>query len=168
MRAYRGLRRQRGFTYLWLLLGLALGAAALAAVGERSAQAVHREREAELEFRGREIARALAAYWAATPGAGKLPPSLEVLVEDRRGLTPRHHLRRLYSDPFTGLPDWVLVKNADGGIEGVHSRSEAWALRIVDMAPSPTQRRLRESDRLFRYDDSGATPPAPSSSAPNT
>lgn len=154
-RQYGPAQAQAGFTYLWLLFALAIGAAGLAVVGQRNAQAVKREREAELIFRGQEIARALAAY-AAPPGDGKLPRKLEDLVEDRRGPSPRHHLRRLYTDPFTGAPDWVLLTGADGGIEGVHSRSDALALRTIDIPPSTTGAPPKESDRLFRFDDKEA------------
>ena len=90
--------RQSGFTYLWLLFALAAGAAGLAALGERASMAVQREREAELMFRGQQIAQAISAYRAATPGAVKaLPLSLQELLEDRRSERPLRHLRQLYS-----------------------------------------------------------------------
>ena len=142
--------RQRGFTYLWLLFILAAGAAGLAAIGQRASTAVQRDREAELMFRGHEMARALAAYWSATPGAAKsLPTSLQELLEDRRGTLPVRHLRRVYADPFTGQPDWVLVTTDDGKVSGIHSRANVPALRSIDLPkPQPGARAL-VSDRVF-------------------
>ncbi|MEJ6005720.1 type II secretion system protein [Paucibacter sp. AS339] len=102
--------KSRGFTYLWLLFVIALGGVALAALGQRQQTLQQREREAELRFRGTAIAQALASYAHATPaGANPLPQRLEDLLEDRRSGATRRHLRRLYADPFTGRPDWVLL-----------------------------------------------------------
>ena len=150
-RRHGALRKvQRGFTYLWLLFVLAAGAAGLAAIGQRASISVQRDREAELMFRGHEIAHALAAYWSATPGNVKsLPASLQDLLEDRRGALTIRHMRRLYADPFTGQPDWVLVTTDDGKISGVRSRSDVVALRSLDL-PTPTPgARARVSDRTF-------------------
>jgi len=142
--------RQRGFTYLWLLFILAASAAGLAAIGQRASIAVQRDRETELMFRGHEIAHALAAYRSATPGAAKsLPTSLQELLEDRRGTLPVRHLRRVYADPFTGQPDWVLVMTDDDRVAGVHSRASVVALRSIDLPkPKPGTRAL-VSDRVF-------------------
>ena len=144
---------QRGFTYLWLLFILAAGAAGLAAIGQRASVAVQRDREAELVFRGHEIARALGGYLVATPGDAKsLPASLQDLLEDRRGPVPIRHLRRIYADPFTGLPDWVLVTTEDGKVAGIRSRANVPALRSVDLPrPKPGARAL-VSDRVFMAD----------------
>ena len=144
---------RRGFTYLWLLLVLAVGAAGLAALGERASMAVQREREAELMFRGQQIASAIAAYRAASlNGTQQLPAALKDLLEDRRTERPMHHLRQLYADPFTGQPDWALVTTGEGRIAGVRSRSDAPALRVIDLPiPEPGQR-ARVSDRLFMAD----------------
>lgn len=149
--------RQRGFTYLWLLFVLAAGAAGLAALGARTSTAVQRDREAELMFRGGEIARALAAYQAATPDETKvLPATLRDLLVDERGARTMHHLRRLYVDPFTGKADWELIKTNDGRITGVRSRAAVRALRTVDLpVPEPGKNAL-VSDRLFM-----ASPPDP-------
>lgn len=127
---------ERGFTHLWLLFMLAAGAAGLAAIGQRHSVAVQRDREAGLMFRGHAIAHAIAAYWSATPGEVKsLPTALADLLEDRRGAQVIHHLRRLYADPFTGQPDWVLVSTDEGRIAGLHSRADVFALRSVDLPP---------------------------------
>ena len=141
---------QRGFTYLWLLFILAAGAAGLAAIGQRASTAVQRDREAELMFRGHEIARALAAYWLATPGAARsLPTSLQELLEDRRGTLPLRHLRRVYADPFTGQPDWRLVTTDDDKISGVRSRANVVALRSLDLPNPWSGSRALVSDRVF-------------------
>ncbi len=155
-------RCQRGFTYLWLLFVLAIGATGAAALGERASKAVHREREAELMFRGQAIARALSAYEAATPGDAKvLPTTLDDLLEDRRGLQPAYHLRRLYADPFTGRPDWVLIKNDAQRIEGVRSRAAIAALRVVDLPPPGPGRVVLVSDRVFTVTQAAADKPSP-------
>ncbi len=116
----------RGFSYLGLLFFIALTAAALAALGQRWSMAAQRERERELLFRGQAIVRAIESYAAATPGRPAYPQRLEDLLEDRRGQRPRHHLRQLYADPFTGQADWALIPAPPPmlGFLGVHSQSE--------------------------------------------
>jgi hypothetical protein len=105
---------------------------ALAAVVENLGVGLQREREAELLWRGGEIARALNRYHAVpVNGASRYPAMLEELVEDRRLADPRYHLRRLYLDPYSGRADWALLRDEQGGIVGVHSRSTAPALARV-------------------------------------
>jgi type II secretory pathway pseudopilin PulG len=144
---------ERGFSYLLLLFLVLLSGVALAALGENVTVGVQREREAELLWRGTEIARALARYHAVpVSGASRYPATLEELVEDRRLADPRYHLRRLYLDPYTGRADWVLLRDEQGGIVGIHSRASAVALARVDVpsvdsggtAPSndPARRRV--------------------------
>lgn len=123
-------RRQRGATYLLLLFMLAVMAAGMAALGTRWAVAAQREREAELLFRGTQFSRALASWRDATPaGQPAAPMQLEELLQDTRGPVPRHHLRRLFTDPFTGQADWELLRGEDGRISALASRSRQPALR---------------------------------------
>lgn len=157
---------QRGFSYLAVLFLVAMTAAGLAALGQAWSTAAQRERERELEFRGAEIARAIAAYARATP-PGQYPVALEDLLDDRRGPVPRHHLRRLYADPFTGQPDWVLVPEPaqPGRFSAVRSRSTQPLLRA--MAPDGSPARKAE-DRLFSaqgYDSASGQPTAPAAAA---
>lgn len=56
-------------------------------------QMVKREKEAELVFRGQQYARAIALF--TRKYANALPPTLDVLVEQR-------FLRKKYKDPITG------------------------------------------------------------------
>ncbi len=124
--------RSRGFTYLLLLFGLALGAAALGVAAPSWQAAMQREREAELLFRGAEFARALAAYRdASAAGAAATPQRLEDLIEDARASPARHHLRRVYVDPFTAQADWALVREDAGGIVAVHSTARLPTLRRI-------------------------------------
>lgn len=148
---------QRGFTYLWLLFVLAAGAGGLAGLGQRASAAVQRDREAELMFRGHEIARAISAYWAATPGTVKaLPASLQDLLDDRRSPRSLRHLRRLYVDPFTGKNDWVLITTSDGRISGVHSRATVVAMRVADLPAAALGQQWLVSDRAFIYSEPAA------------
>ncbi len=119
-------RLSSGYTYLGLLFMLALGGAGLARYGEVAATAAQRERERELLFRGEELQHAIEAYARATPaGHGRWPRTLHELLEDKRHPKPRHHLRRIYTDPFTGRADWALLPAPGGesGFAGVHSVS---------------------------------------------
>jgi len=162
--------RERGFTFLWLIFMLAVVAAGLAAIAQPISLAARRDREAELMFRGNEIAHALSSYWAATPGnARQLPLTLDELVEDRRAARVLHHLRRVYADPFTGHPDWVLVTTVDGRISAVHSRSTAAALRVVDLPPQPDGQTQAVSARIFAFDTvlhAGPASPASAAASP--
>ncbi|MEF8700885.1 MAG: type II secretion system protein [Candidatus Accumulibacter sp. UW26] len=128
-RIHRGVS---GYTYLGVLLLVAISAAAMVAYAQNWATVARREKEKELIFRGEEIRRAIAAYVVASGNqTQRLPRSLADLLADRRGAMPRYHLRRLYADPFTGQPDWVLlIAPGEGGIVGVRSRSPLRAFHI--------------------------------------
>lgn len=116
--------RQQGLGYLAVLFWLALASLALTGEGLLWSMQRQRDREEELLFIGDEMRRAIGRYHDATPAEPKrYPPSLDVLVQDRRFLPPRRHLRRIYADPMTGKPAWGLVLGADGGVTGVYSTS---------------------------------------------
>jgi type II secretory pathway pseudopilin PulG len=127
-----GTARSRGFTYVWLLVAVAIMAAGLAAIGEVASTAAKREKEAELLFVGDQFARAIAEYHASSPGAPQYPQKLEDLLADNRYPNARRYLRRIYPDPITGRPDWGLVRGPGGGIMGVHSQSTARPLKTAN------------------------------------
>lgn len=117
------MRRQRGFTYLWLLFAVAGMGLLLAAASQSWETVARREKEAELLFVGDQFARAIAAYHERSPGAAKqYPAKLEDLVEDTRFPVPQRHLRKIFRDPVSNGTEWGLVK-AGGRIVGVHSLS---------------------------------------------
>ena len=126
MRSGKSKARARGYTYLAMLVAVAVISAGLAATGEVWSHASKREKEAELLFVGQQFRQAIAFYYEQSPGNGKqYPAKLEDLLEDKRFPSPRRHLRKLYADPITGQPDWGLIEAPGGGIMGVHSRSGA-------------------------------------------
>ena len=114
-------RPQAGFTYLLLLFAMAIGGIGLAALGEQARQRALREQEAELRFRGEEIARAIASYVDAGPvGSRPLPRTVDDLLEDRRSGRPVRHLRQLRSDPLGG--GWVWLAPGEAGCTGAAPR----------------------------------------------
>jgi type II secretory pathway pseudopilin PulG len=115
---------QRGFTYLGLLIIIAVMGAGLAAFGQLYSHASQREKERELLFVGSQFRNAIASYYNKSPGAKVYPKKLEDLVEDKRFPMPQRHLRRVYSDPMTGKAEWGMVEAPGGGFMGVHSLSE--------------------------------------------
>jgi type II secretory pathway pseudopilin PulG len=120
-----GRRKQQGFTYLALMIVVAVGGAVLASIGELTSHAMQRDKEAELLFVGQQYREAIAAYYERSPGGAKrYPGKLEDMLQDTRYPTAQRYLRRPYPDPITGKADWGLVQAPDGGIMGVYSLSE--------------------------------------------
>lgn len=161
-----GAPNQRGFSYLAVLFLVALTAAGLARLGQAWSTAAQRERERELEFRGGEIAAAIASYQrAAGTEPAPYPASLQDLLRDDRGPQVRHHLRRLYADPLTGQPDWVLVPDPmnTARFRAVHSRSDAALLRRFTPDGQPL---AKASDWLFDPLAAATRQPAAAASAP--
>lgn len=116
--------RARGFTYIGLLILVALMGVALAGTGVVWHTESRRAKERELLFAGDQIRRAIGLYYERTPGAKQFPQTLEDLLLDRRYPNTQRYLRRVYRDPLTGETDWGLVRGPQGGIVGVHSLSE--------------------------------------------
>lgn len=129
-------RGEHGWVLLALLFILAALGAGMAAVGTVWTTAAQREKEAELLFVGEQYRRAIESYQRRGHGAEKpYPPSLEELLLDRRFPMPVRHLRRLYPDPMTGRPEWGLMRDAQGGIVGVHSLAEVAPMKTAGFAP---------------------------------
>lgn len=124
--------RQRGFTYLGLIILVAIlgmvGAAGLKLGSLLQRQAAE---QALLDI-GAQFSDALYSYAAATPpGQPQQPPTLEALLRDPRVPQLRRHLRRRFVDPITGRADWGLVyQPGSNGIIGVHSLSVDKPLKV--------------------------------------
>ena len=113
---------QSGFTYLGVLLAVALIGLGLVTASEVWMTVAHRHKLEQLEFAGQQYAQAIGSYYESTPGAAKqYPRSLEDLLEDRRFPSPRRHLRRIYLNPFETGQQWEVVAGTGGGIAGVRA-----------------------------------------------
>ncbi|WP_243632209.1 type II secretion system protein [Parazoarcus communis] len=161
MRRGSARQRQAGYGYLLVLFLIAALGLGLAHTGEAWSRLAQREKETELLYRGADIARAIARYRALSPeGSPAWPQSLQDLIQDRRFPYSVRHLRRVWRDPFTGEPDWELVR-AGGGIVGLRSRSGLVPLRTHGLPPEldPTAAQARRyADWVFR--------PVPGNDAP--
>ena len=153
---------QNGFTFLGLLIIIAIMGAGLAAAGGLYSHGAQRDKERELLFVGNQFRAAVESYYRRSPGAAAFPKSLDELVEDKRFPMPQHHLRRLYADPLTGKPDWAVVEAPGGaGIMGVHSRSQAAPVKSgnFDARDAAFEGAARYSDWQFVYQPPQPPPP---------
>ena len=124
-------RSQAGFTYLTVMFVIAILLGGLAIVGETWETSARREKEAELLFIGNQYRRAIGLYYTSTPGVVKrYPRTLEDLIKDPRQPNTQRHIRKLFPDPLTGK-EWMVIKGADGGVQGVYSPSEQAPLKIA-------------------------------------
>jgi len=112
--------RERGFTYMGLLMAIAIIGIGLTAASEVWVTTARRQKMAELEWVGAQFQQAIGSYYESSPGSVKVyPAGVDDLLEDRRYLSMRRHLRAVYLNPFTGKADWEWVLAAGGGLRGV-------------------------------------------------
>jgi type II secretory pathway pseudopilin PulG len=93
---------QDGYAMAALLVAIAVMAVLMTMAMPVWNTQAKREKEAELVFRGEQYARAIALYQRKF--ANSLPPSVDVLVNDK-------YLRKKYKDPVTG-GDFQLLSGA--------------------------------------------------------
>lgn len=157
--------RQRGVTYLALLLAAAITSAAMAAGMTVWSQTQRRERETQLLWAGGQIRLAIAAYGRAAGDVdNRWPRALEDLLLDPRSPAPRRHLRQIYDDPMTRSTDWGLVRNAQGRIVGVYSRAEGRPLKTGRFAAADSAFEQAEHYTDWRFTavpDNGLLDPPP-------
>lgn len=130
-------KRQRGFTYLGLLLAVVLIGLALASAGTLWSAARKREREQELLHIGHKFREAIGRYYESTPGIVKqYPPTLEALLRDERFPVPRRYLRQIYTDPVSGMANWGILEAPSGGIMGVYSLGSGTPSKTANFSPA--------------------------------
>jgi len=165
-----GSRRQEGFTFVAVLIALAVIGAALAATGEVWSQARQREQEKELLFVGNQFRQAIALYYERTPGTAKqYPMTLEDLLRDARYPSMQRYLRKLYADPLSGKPEWGIIKGPDGGIMGVYSLSSREPIKTAGFTGpnNVLEGAVHYSDWRFQYEPTVVAPPeAPAQETP--
>ena len=130
-----GKAAQSGFTYLYVLLLIALIGMGLAAAGTLWRTDAQRAREAELLFVGGQYRQAIRSYYQHDPAQPRLPHSLDALLEDDRRSKMVRHLRRAHRDPLTG-GELALIRAPDGkGIVGVMSRAPGHPFKRAGFLP---------------------------------
>lgn len=118
-----------GFTFIGILIIVAISGIALSGVGIVWHQTIQREHEKELLFIGDQYRAAISSYYESTPGGVKqYPRKLEDLLLDNRFPFVKRHIRRLYDDPMTNNQPWGLIKQQDY-IVGVYSLSQQQAIK---------------------------------------
>lgn len=171
MRRYR---RLAGFTYLGLLLFIAIAGIGLAAVGQSWHTEMKREKETELLFIGSQFRRALVSYYESTPsGPKQYPATLQELLRDARTPKAKRLLRRIYVDPMTGRNEWGLVKQ-NGRIVGVYSLSQEQPLKTAGFDPEFASLGAAKTYSDWRFGDdsavqmaAGTTPSTPKPATTN-
>jgi len=155
-------RRQPGFTYIGLLIFLAILGVASAATLSLGSLLQQRDSEAELMFVGSQYAAAFRSFFEATPaGQRQYPAKLEDLLRDPRYPGIRRHLRKIYVDPVTGSEEWGLVAAPGGGVMGIHSLSPREPIKVAGFDPAfaPLADKKKYSEWIFGFAAPGVIAP---------
>jgi len=125
-----------GFTYIGLLILLAIISVGASATVQLGAVTQRRSAENELLHIGRQFRAALASYQNSTPaGMPRLPKELADLMKDPRQPVLRRHLRNIPVDPLTGKAEWGVIRTPDGFVGAVHSLSNARPVKVGNFEP---------------------------------
>ncbi len=123
----------RGFSYVIVLVLIALLSLGITATNRVTSTIVKREVELELISRGLDYRRAIERYYYSGT-APSYPIRLSDLVKDPR-FVYKSHMRRLVGDPVNSESSaedaWNLIRNDQGGIVGVSSKSTRRPLKKV-------------------------------------
>jgi hypothetical protein len=116
------LRNQEGVTYLFVMMLAVVMSIATLEVTQEWSVIMRRDREAELQFRGNSIAKAIERFvsdWEIQKATrpNQWPRTLEELTKK----SPKRYLRMVYADPMTG-DKFALIKIGQE-IHGVRSTS---------------------------------------------
>lgn len=128
----RGAGFSSGFTYISLVIMLAIMALVCATTVKLGAVMQRSAAERELLNIGAQFSDALQSYAKATPpGQPTQPPSLKELLLDPRFPAVRRHLRKIFVDPMTGKAEWGISYVAGTtGVVAVYSLSTAKPVKI--------------------------------------
>ncbi len=136
-RGLLGAGAEGGYAMAALLVALAVMSVVASTAMPVWQQVSQREKEAELIFRGEQYARAVDLFQRKM-GPGTLPPSLDILVEQR-------FLRKRYTDPITGEAFQPLYANQPAGGQG-QGQGLSNQTDGPGRAPSPQRGSARSGD----------------------
>ncbi len=121
MGAFKRQIQQGGFTYVFVLLVVALTSVGLSVVGTLWSANAQRERSIQAQWAAEQYRAALDAYWRASPGVLVRvgPPAPDALLLDPRYIQPVRRLRRLYANPLRKDGQWSWITTDGSGIQGI-------------------------------------------------
>lgn len=158
---------QRGFTYLWVMLAVAMIGLGLTAAVEVQLVVTKRQKEKHLLFVGRQVREAIGRYFEAAPtGLKEYPASFDALLQDPRTPDLRRYLRKIYVDPMTGSDEWGVLE-IGGRIAGIYSRSADKPIKQDRFDPAEAEfvGKAKYSEWVFAYAPTQVVQPAFGSSA---
>lgn len=133
---------QGGFTYLGLLMAIALLSIGLTGASEVWFTTAQRQRTEQSQWAAQAFVNAIGSYYESGPvGVKRFPKRMDDLLEDRRGGSVRRHLRQIYPNPFTGESTWEWLAAPDGGVMGLkvpfwNAGADTLALRELVYQPA--------------------------------
>jgi type II secretory pathway pseudopilin PulG len=138
---------EAGFTYLGLLIILAIIGVVAAASLQAGALMQRRDAEEGLLDVGSDFRTALRSYADSTPaGLPRAPRALQDLLRDPRYPGVRRYLRRVPPDPMGGVLPWGLVMSPDGaGIIGIYSQAPGHPIKQDNFPAAYQDFRNRDS-----------------------
>ncbi|MFA6180012.1 MAG: type II secretion system protein [Candidatus Methylopumilus sp.] len=150
-------RHNRGFSYMGLLLFIAIAGIGLSAVGMTWHSQVKAENEQQLLFVGTQFRNALNSYYESTPVATKTYPlTLQDLLRDKRFPNVKRHLRQIYTDPMTGNTEWG-INRAQGRIVGIYSLSTQKPFKLSGFTNENQSFNYAKSYREWIFGQVGST-----------
>jgi type II secretory pathway pseudopilin PulG len=147
----------KGFTYIGLLLFIAITGIGLSVAGMSWQYQVRSEKEKDLLFVGVEFTSALNSYYYSSPDVTKVyPASLNDLLLDKRMPNIKRHLRKIYLDPMTGKADWSFVRQ-QGRIVGIYSSSSLvpYKKKIFNLADKNFNGTKSYKEWVFKNNENG-------------
>ncbi|RYE01923.1 MAG: hypothetical protein EOP50_01160 [Sphingobacteriales bacterium] len=107
-------RDQLGFTYLILLIGIALIGIGLVATSETWIKSDYRQKEIQNRWIGMQYKNALSSYYySGTKNTFTYPATVSDLLDDGRFFPPKRHLRQNYPNSFQSSQNWKPIKNGN-------------------------------------------------------
>ncbi len=115
-----------GFTMLWVLFAMLLLALSSQQVFVSVSKQALREKLLIQQSILSAYQKAIESYRNSSPGIQKTyPTQLQDLLDDRRHVQTKRHLRKLYADPLQPQVHvdraWGIVRNSQGQITSVYS-----------------------------------------------
>lgn len=130
-----GKAAQFGFTYLFVLMLIALVGMGLVAAGTLWQTDSQRIRESELLFIGNQYRQAIKSYYEFDPAQPRLPQSIDDLLKDSRSPDTVRHLRKAWRDPVSGGEFQLIAAPDNQGFVGVHSPATGHPFKKTGFLP---------------------------------